>query len=167
MKALILFSSLFFLLSCSQQFQILQTTDKFAPGKKIISTTPITVKASNPFDLAELQLEFGYIDSPDTSLKFFNFIYTGEEWAFIESLKILIDGKVFKVYPSQKPKHQIMSLGLVSELMVVKIDNEIFSLMKNAQQIDMRVMGDNRSFDFSFDDELKEDFKEFVKNINE
>lgn len=155
-----------FVLSCTPQFQVIRATDKFYPGKLTTYTTIINIKASNPFDLASLDLQFGHTSEDENQFYFFAFTYMGDNWVFMESLRILADGEAFSVRPTLAPTRKVISGNLVTEYMGVRFTEDEFLKIKQARRLEVRVIGSNRRFDFAFDADLKEKLSQFLKEVN-
>ena len=165
----LLYSSLLFT-GCDPSFSIYRKTDKFQPNDIQYLSSLVTVKHSNPFDICEVRKYFQYEISGTKSRYFFIYEMIGDNWAFMEKVKILIDGKVNDFTPINSPTRDLKYLTNVREIMSVQISEEVIQKIAASNNIDVRIVGDKRDFEYSFDKNLKEKFLKFyntVKNITD
>lgn len=143
-------------------YKIIKETDKFNPNITLYYSTPVNIKSSNPFDMAEISVQFVNIVKPDTSIYGMAFNYDGKKWAFIESTKFLVDGNIFEVFPATKPIRKITLGTFVTESLAIRFLPEQVKLLENAKTIDIRIQGNDRSFDVNFNIDLRNKLKEFL-----
>ncbi len=154
------------LISCSVPFRIYTETDKFNPGVEATFTSQITVKHSNPFDMCEVYLQYVNINSENSNQLGFFITYVGEHWAFLEEIKLLIDGTVYKYSPSQSPQRDVGGLLGVTEKLQFLIPKEIFEKIQTKGAFEMRISGQKRSFDISENVDLVAKMKIWYTAIN-
>lgn len=153
-KYLIMIIVTFILVSCSVPFRIYTETDKFYPGVEATYTSQITVKHSNPFDMCEVYLQYVQIKSNNNDQLGFFVTYVGEHWAFIERIRLLLDGTVYEYIPSQTPQRDVGGLLGVTEVIQFLIPIDIFEKIQSVGHFDMRIIGQKRSFDVNGNENL-------------
>ncbi len=163
-KLFFLLIPLFFLVACSVPYKIQKQTDKFYPDRTIYNSTPIILKNSSPFDMAKMSVQFVNIVTKDSTFFGFVFDYTADNWAFLESMLLLMDGKTFELIPSSTPNRNTILGSMVRENIGFRFSSEIIELLKNSNSIDLRVKGQNRSFDFALTTDTKTKLKDFLNN---
>lgn len=102
----------------------------------------------------------------DNSDEFGFFItYIGEHWAFINEIRLLVDGKVHVYSPSQEPQREVGGLLGVIESIQFKIPEEVFNKIQTCDKFDLRINGQRRSFDVNSNDDLINKMKIWYSTI--
>lgn len=69
--------------------------------------------------------------------------YSGDDWLFVNNLKVLIDGKVYEFIAEPRPKREVTPLAgvMVQESDTFFVTKEFLQAMQNAKSVLMRLSG--------------------------
>ncbi len=138
MKATILIALL--ALGCSPSFRVIETTDRFEPGSRRLTSSPIKIKSPRRGD-ADLSVRLGYYESVQVPDGLFSMTITryGDLWVLPDEVKVLVGGEVTSLRP-RLPSVQEVEIGRVAEHMTVDLPEDLLRSMISASEVEFRVL---------------------------
>ena len=153
-----------FFVGCYSNFDIYTVKDKYA-SCKIYSTNDVILQRETPIDRCGMSLRFiSY--STDTVNTFMYVIYSGDQFAFLNGIKLRIGEKIIK---PKTLEFKIDKDGLDNkqEHLVVLLPEELLTSMYKQLNTSMLIIGNNRNFEYSLSNlTIKKiyRFHTFIKN---
>jgi len=149
--------------SSEEEYSISVLNDKFNPGITYTRSTPILLVSGTLMSQTRLKMSLECAGDGQKSSLFLRFSYKAESWAFMNKIRLLIDGKVRDFEPYQSPRTDVGYDAVIYEYMDVFIPPDYYDTLINAQMIDLKIYGTKHNFEIAFNSDTKMKVKSFVK----
>ncbi len=148
-------------LGCAPSFQVTETTDRFEPDNRRLSSSEIKIKTPRG-QKNDLGLRLDYYESPETPDGFFamTISHYGDLWVLPDEIKILVDGVVTSLRPRQ-PSHQEVEIRRVSEHMTVQVPELLLKSMISASTLEFRLKAPDQQIDRVIKPEAQAHIRDF------
>lgn len=149
--------------SSDSEFNIIRSVDKSNPDIISCKSTPIKLITGNSTDPTQLDIRFAY-ESESLSKFFFFISYYDKSWAYLNTMKMVIDGETFEAPGIEPIDRKDLSTGIM-EFVCFKISKDIIEKIKTSKTINMKFIGKNRNLDIALNDDIMSKFKKFVFSV--
>ena len=164
-KNLLLLLMVTLALGCSPSFKVIETTDRFEPNSRRLTSSPIKIDSPRHAE-GEISLSFGYFQSaslPDGAFTM-TISHYSDLWALPDEVKIRVDDRVESLRPSQ-PSKQNVDIGRVSEHLTVEVPELLLRSMLAASILELRLVAQDRQIDRMIEPEAQDLMREFYTEV--